>query len=72
MIQSNTGPGLYIDSSRNNVVLNNSITRNSLVGVYASGACTGTLIKGNTIASNGLHGLVNVAISQATGITFQP
>jgi parallel beta-helix repeat protein len=67
-IQDNRGPGLLINSSTNNVVLNNTITLNSLVGVYAVGVCTGTSITGNTIQNNP----TNVSLTNATGITFAP
>ena len=43
VIQDNIGPGLYINNSTKNIVLNNSITLNRLVGVYAVGMCTGTV-----------------------------
>jgi len=72
VIQNNSGPGLYIYSSTKNLVLNNSITFNSLVGVYAVGPCTGTSIDGNTVQNNGAGGTTNVVISGATGITFTP
>ena len=68
LIQDNSGPGLYINNSTNNLVLNNSITLNSPVGIYAVGVCTGTSIKGNTIQGNTpTNSLIN-----ATGITFVP
>ncbi len=73
VIQSNTGPGLYINNSTKNLVLNNSITLNSPVGVYAVGVCTGTLIKGNTIQNNPPpNGTTNIVISGATGVTVTP
>jgi hypothetical protein len=68
-MQDNRGPGLYINNSTNNHVLNNSITLNSPVGVYAVGVCTGTSIKGNTIQNNTP---TNMSLSNATGITFVP
>jgi len=72
VIQSNKAAGLYIYYSKKNTVLNNSIEDNSVVGVYASGVCTGTLISGNAIENNGTNGSNNVDISNATGITFKP
>lgn len=72
VIQSNTAAGLYIYYSKKNAVLNNSIENNSLVGVYASGVCTGTLISSNAILNNGTNGSNNVDIANATGITFKP
>jgi parallel beta-helix repeat protein len=72
VIQDNLGPGLYIYNSTGNLVLNNSITLNRLVGVYAVGVCTGTLLKGNTILNNPPpNGTTNVVIS-ATGVTVAP
>ena len=66
-------PGLYINNSTKNVVLNNSIEVNSLVGVYAVGVCTGTLIKGNTVLNNPPpNGTTNIVTSGATGVTVTP
>jgi trimeric autotransporter adhesin len=72
VIQSNTEAGLSIYSSKQNTVLNNSIEENSVVGVYASGVCNGTLIGSNAILNNGTNGSNNVDIANATGITFKP
>jgi hypothetical protein len=58
--------------SKKNTVVNNLIEENSVVGVYASGVCTGTLISSNAIQNNGSNGSNNVDISNATGITFKP
>jgi len=72
VIQDNFGLGLYIYDSTENLVLNNSITLNRLVGVYAVGVCTGTLLKGNTVLDNPPpNGTTNVVIS-ATGVTVTP
>ena len=72
-IQNNGGPGLYINNSTKNLVLNNSITLNSLVGVYAVGVCTGTLLKGNTVLDNPPpNGTSNIVTSGATGVTVTP
>jgi parallel beta-helix repeat protein len=72
-IQNNGGPGLYINNSTKNLVLNNSITLNSLVGVYAVGVCTGTLLKGNTVLDNPPpNGTTNIVTSGATGVTVTP
>ena len=49
VIENNGEGGLYIYNSTNNLVLNNSITSNRLVGVYAVGVCTGTLLQGNSV-----------------------
>jgi trimeric autotransporter adhesin len=67
VIQNNGGAGLYIYNSTANHVLNNSITFNRLVGIYAVGVCTGTSISGNTVQNNGAGGTTNTVIS-ATGI----
>jgi parallel beta-helix repeat protein len=73
VIQSNTGPGLYINNSTKNLVLNNTITLNSLVGIYAVGVCTGTLIKNNTVQDNPPpSGTTNIVTSGATGVTVTP
>jgi trimeric autotransporter adhesin len=72
-IQNNGGPGLYINNSTKNLVVNNSITLNSLVGVYAVGVCTGTLLKGNTVLDNPPpNGTTNIVTSGATGVTVTP
>ena len=71
-MQDNRGPGLYINNSTKNLVLNNSITLNRLVGVYAVGVCTGTLLKGNTVLDNPPpNGTTNIVIS-GTGVTVLP
>ena len=72
VIQSNKAAGLNIYYSKKNTVLHNSIEDNSVVGVFASGGCTGTLISGNAIENNGNDGSNNVDISNASGITFRP
>jgi parallel beta-helix repeat protein len=72
VIQSNKVAGLYIYYSQENTVLSNLIEDNSEVGVYASGVCTGTLIRNNSIQNNGNNGSNNVDISNAVGITFKP
>jgi parallel beta-helix repeat protein len=72
VMQDNRGPGIYINNSTNNLVLNNSITLNRLVGVYAVGVCTGTLLRGNTVVNNPPpNGSTNIVIS-ATGVTVAP
>ena len=72
VIQSNRGPGLYINNSSQNTVLNNSITLNGLVGIYAVGVCTGTLVEGNTVQNNGAGpGTTNI-VNNATGVTILP
>jgi hypothetical protein len=68
-MQGNSGPGLYINNSTDNLVSNNSITLNSPVGLFAVGVCTGTSIKDNTIQSNSP---TDFNIFNATGITFVP
>jgi parallel beta-helix repeat protein len=72
VIQSNNGPGLFINSSTKNLVVGNSIKLNGLVGVYAVGTCTGTVVKNNVVQSNGAGGTVNVVTSGATGIVVTP
>ena len=73
VMEDNLGPGLYINNSTQNVVLNNSITLNAPVGIYAVGVCTGTLIKGNTVQNNPPpNGTANINISNATGVTVTP
>jgi hypothetical protein len=72
VIQDNNGPGLFINNSTKNLVSNNSITLNSLVGVYAVGVCTGTLLKSNTIQTNGTGGTTNLVVSGASGIVVTP
>ncbi len=72
IIRSNEGAGLCIYSSTRNTILNNIISDNSDVGVYAVGVCTWTSIRKNTIQSNGAGGTNNVDISKATGIIYRP
>ena len=67
-IEFNGGDGLSIFSSMNNAVAGNTISSN-VTGIYANGACTGTVINGNTVVTNST---TNVDISTATGITYTP
>jgi hypothetical protein len=69
VMQNNIGPGLYINSSTKNLVSNNSITLNSVAGIFAVGVCTGTVLKGDTVQNNGPGGAVNNSTSTATGVT---
>jgi parallel beta-helix repeat protein len=69
VMQNNIGPGLYINSSTKNLVSNNSITLNSVAGIFAVGVCTGTVLTGNTVQNNGASGTVNTSITSATGVT---
>lgn len=71
-IQSNDKAGLYINVSKQNTVLNNSITGNSEVGIYAFGPCNGTTLKGNTVTGNGPGGSNNVDLTKSSGIIFIP
>jgi parallel beta-helix repeat protein len=71
-IQSNGKAGLYINISRQNTILNNIVTENSEVGIYAFGPCNGTTIKGNTVTDNGSGGTNNVDLTNSKGIIFVP
>jgi hypothetical protein len=67
-INTNIGPGLVIDSSTGNSVVNNQIEDNTTYGLFGTGTCTGTAVTNNTITGNA----TNVDISGATGITVTP
>ena len=71
-IESNREAGLYIESSTDNDIIKNSITLNTVVGLYATGACNRTFVFDNTIVNNGPGGTNNIDVSNATGITFGP
>lgn len=71
-IQSNDKAGLYINVSRQNTILGNSITDNSEVGIYAFGPCTGTVIRQNTVTGNGSGGTNNVDLTKSSGILYVP
>lgn len=71
-IQTNGGAGLTIYESKKNKVTGNSITDNDFAGIYAYGACDGTIIKANQVTGNGDGGNNNVDIGDATGIKFTP
>ncbi len=71
-IQSNAGAGLFINASRRNTILNNTITDNQDVGVYAKGACGGTAIRKSTITGNGAGGTDNVDLGASTGVVYVP
>lgn len=71
-IKSNVGGGLSIIASTANVVRNNEIQSNTAFGLYATGACDGTVASGNTITANGTGPVDNVDIATATGIVVVP
>lgn len=71
-ITSNDEAGLTINTSTNNDVIQNTITYNSVVGLFATGACNGTFVTDNLIENNGPGGTNNIDVSTATGITFGP
>ncbi len=71
-IQTNGGAGLTIYESKKNKVTGNNITENDFAGIYAYGACGGTIIKANQVTGNGDGGTDNVDIGDATGIKFTP
>lgn len=71
-IQSNDDAGLFINNSTSNDVVGNSITLNSVVGLYAVGNCSNTYVWNNTITDNGAGGTNNIDVSNATGIIFGP
>ncbi len=68
-ISSNVGTGLAIFASTANSVSNNDINSNTAYGVYATGACDGTVVSGNSVAGNGIRNYDTVT---ATGITVNP
>ncbi len=51
-ILNSRGNGVTIRSSRRNAVPGNGIVGNLGYGLFASGLCTGTVVKSNTITSN--------------------
>jgi parallel beta-helix repeat protein len=71
-INTNAGGGLVIMGSTKNSVINNELQDNTEFGIYATGACNGTSITGNTITGNGSSSGDNVDISDASGISFTP
>lgn len=68
-ISSNVGTGLAIIASTANTVFNNDINSNTEFGVYATGACDGTTVTGNTVTGNGGG---NFRTMTATGIVVVP
>ncbi len=71
-INTNTGGGLIIEGSARNSVINNVIQLNTQFGIFATGACAGTTITGNTTTGNGSSAGDNVDIAGASGISFTP
>ncbi len=71
-LSTNSGGGLTIDTSRENLVLGNEINDNTAFGLFATGPCNGTIISGNTITGNGTMPSDNVDVSTATGLVFVP
>ncbi len=68
-ILNNAGNGVTIRSSHRNRLLGNEIATNQGYGLFAAGVCSGTLVKGNTIASN-TQG--NVNLTQSKGVVYIP
>ncbi|WP_254053629.1 beta strand repeat-containing protein [Singulisphaera sp. GP187] len=68
-IVNNLGNGVSLRSSQRNAILGNEIADNLGYGLFATGLCTGTVVKANTITSNA-RGNVNLTKSQ--GIVFIP
>ncbi len=71
-IKSNVGGGLGVIASRANLVVNNEIESNTEFGIYATGACDGTILAGNSVSDNGAGPFDNVDIATASGIVFVP
>lgn len=68
-ILNSAGNGVSIFSSRDNAVLGNEISNNLGYGLFATGVCSGTVVKANTIKSNAKG---NVNLTNAHGIVFIP
>lgn len=68
-ILNSRGNGVTIRSSRRNAVLGNEIVGNLGYGLFASGLCTGTVVKSNSITSNAKG---NVDVTKARGIVYIP
>lgn len=71
-INTNRGVGLYIDSSIQNEIVNNLILNNRESGVFATGQCDFTSLRGNAVFGNGFLGVFNYNISFASGIFLFP
>jgi hypothetical protein len=68
-IFNSRGNGVTIIASRLNSVAGNQILFNHGFGVYALGACDGTVVRANVIAANALG---NVNLTKSVGIVFIP
>ena len=68
-ILNSVGNGVSIRSSRGNAVSGNEIVSNLGYGIFADGRCSGSVLRGNTIASNA-RGDVN--LTKSRGIVYIP
>ena len=66
VIENNSGDGLTIMGSKSNNLAGNLVSSNA-VGIYANGACTGTVIKIAGVTNN----TVNFETNTATGIIYK-
>src|SRR5262249_1530603 len=60
------GPGVTIQSSKSNVVLNDEIQGGAGYGVYVTGVVTGTQVQDNAISGNAGDGVTLVKAKKAT------
>ncbi len=68
-IMNSLGDGVELRSSSHNVLNGNQVISNEGYGVYATGACTGSVVRQNVTVANTLG---NVDLSKLRGILYLP
>jgi trimeric autotransporter adhesin len=66
VIRYNGGPGVTIQSSKDNVVMGNQIQDGAQYGVYVTGVVTGTQIENNAISGNVSNGVTLIKARKVT------
>ena len=68
-IMNSLGNGVELRSTSHNILDGNQVISNQGYGVYATGACTGSVVRQNVTVANTLG---NVNLSKSRGITYLP
>jgi trimeric autotransporter adhesin len=73
VIGGNGRDGVHLLKANNTVLQENQIEANTVHGIFASGPCAKSVIKGNEISNNGTNAPTdNVDVSGASGVIYTP
>ena len=73
VIGGNGRDGVHLLKANNTIISDNQIEANTMHGIFASGPCAKSVIKGNEISNNGTNSPSdNVDINAATGVIVVP